>query len=195
MWHKLIGSTSLFLMLLEIDGELASQTREGRCKACGGVLHEGSHRRKGRGEPKGLGAEYGVRFSFCCGVEGRRKRATPPSVRFLGRRVYYGAVFVLIAAIQHGGGRGRLTKLSELIGQEIDRRTLTRWSRWWREEFAESPFYRGARGLLRRPVDAGRLPVSLLEVFGQGEGVNSVVLTLKFLLPLSIGGCLLNVIF
>lgn len=195
MWHKLIGSTSLFLLLLEIDRELASQTQEGMCKACGGVLHEGRYRRKGRGEPKGLGAEYGVRFSFCCGVEGCRKRATPPSVRFLGRRVYYGAVFVLIAAIQHGGSPARLSKLSELIGQAIDRRTLRRWSRWWREAFAQSRFFRGARGLLGNPVDAWRLPLSLLEVFRKGEGLDSIVFTLKFLLPLSVGEGLLNVTF
>jgi hypothetical protein len=30
---------------------------------------------------------YGQRFSFCCAVGGCRKRTTPPSLRFLGRKV------------------------------------------------------------------------------------------------------------
>jgi hypothetical protein len=38
------------------------------------------------------------RFSLCCGREGCRRRATPPSVRFLGRRVYVGAV-VIVASV------------------------------------------------------------------------------------------------
>jgi hypothetical protein len=38
------------------------------------------------------------RFSFCCDRDGCRNRATPPSVRFLGRKVYLGAVVMLISA-------------------------------------------------------------------------------------------------
>ena len=42
---------------------------------------------------------FGRRFSLCCGREGCRHRATPPSVRFLGRRVYVGAVVIVASAI------------------------------------------------------------------------------------------------
>jgi hypothetical protein len=35
------------------------------------------------------------RTSFCCHRDGCRERATPPSVVFLGRRVYAGAAVVL----------------------------------------------------------------------------------------------------
>ena len=44
------------------------------------------------------GEEFVRRFSLCCGREGCRKRATPPSLRFLGRRVYLCAV-VLVASM------------------------------------------------------------------------------------------------
>jgi hypothetical protein len=57
--------------------------------SCGGVLHSGRYWRKARGLPTGLDKEaYGWRFSFCCAVDGCRRRMTPPSLRFLRRRVY-----------------------------------------------------------------------------------------------------------
>jgi len=34
---------------------------------------------------------------FCCAVDGCRSRATPPSLRFLGRKVYLAAIVVLVA--------------------------------------------------------------------------------------------------
>ena len=43
--------------------------------------------------------EYAERFSFCCAVDGCRKRATPPSLRFLGRKVYLATVVTLISAM------------------------------------------------------------------------------------------------
>ena len=64
---------------------------------CGGVLHSVGIRRKPRGRPAGLGEEHDQRFSFCCAADGCRTRKTPPSFRFLGRKVYLGAVVVLVA--------------------------------------------------------------------------------------------------
>ena len=57
------------------------------------------HREVGPGD---LPDEYRYRFSFCCDRDGCRKRVTPPSVRFLGRRVYLGAVVILIG--RHAAG-------------------------------------------------------------------------------------------
>jgi hypothetical protein len=48
-----------------------------------------------RGAAEGLDASWDSRRSFCCAVEGCRRRSTPPSVRFLGRKVYVGAIVVL----------------------------------------------------------------------------------------------------
>jgi hypothetical protein len=39
------------------------------------------------------------RFSLCCGREGCRRRATPPSIRFLGRRVYVGAAVIIASVV------------------------------------------------------------------------------------------------
>ena len=54
--------------------------------------------RKPRGLPDGIdpGPVLPVRFSFCCSVDGCRRRHTPPSVRFLGRKVYLSVMVVLL---------------------------------------------------------------------------------------------------
>jgi hypothetical protein len=44
--------------------------------------------------PARLGREHDQRFSFCCAVDGCRSRATPPSLRFLGPKVYIAAIVV-----------------------------------------------------------------------------------------------------
>ncbi len=55
---------------------------------CRGNLHQSHYLRKPRGVPKETHPDYPVRFSYCCGVDGCRKRFTPPSMRFLSRKVY-----------------------------------------------------------------------------------------------------------
>ena len=43
-----------------------------------------------------------IRLSFCCDRDGCRKRVTPPSVRFLGRKVFLAVAVILISAITKG---------------------------------------------------------------------------------------------
>lgn len=150
-------------MLLGIDREVAAAARESGC-GCGGRLHRGDFRRKPRGGPAGLVVEFEMRLSFCCGEEGCRKRTTPASVRFVGRRVYWGVVVLLGAALEGGVTAGRVRNLRELIEHPIDRRTLERWVAWWREELPKSRRWKAVTGLICRKVDPGRLPLSLLEV-------------------------------
>src|SRR5208282_1468493 len=83
-----------------------------------------SYARKPRGGPAGLGREHAERFSFCCAVDDCRKRATPPSLRFLGRHVYLATVVTLISAMQLGITPSRLARLSVVPG--LDRRALAR---------------------------------------------------------------------
>jgi hypothetical protein len=56
---------------------------------------------------------------------------TPPSVRFLGRRVWLAVVVTLLCVMVHGASARRARKLREELG--VDRRTLERWRRWWRQ--------------------------------------------------------------
>lgn len=111
-------------LLEEIDKDLAALVRVQGCVHCGaGRLHSARIPRKPRGLPQGT--VWDSRFSFCCDREGCRKRATPPSVRFLGRRVYAGFIFVLLAAMAHGLSADRVRRLREITG--VDHRTLQRW--------------------------------------------------------------------
>jgi hypothetical protein len=75
-------------LLLACDADLAEAARAGRCALCGGALHSACYPRKPRGRPCRLGPEHDRRFSFCCAVDSCRSRATPPSLRFLGRKVH-----------------------------------------------------------------------------------------------------------
>ncbi|MGH8654001.1 MAG: hypothetical protein ACREYE_18360 [Gammaproteobacteria bacterium] len=110
-----------------------------------------------------MGPEYESRLSFCCAKEGCRRRTTPPSVRFLGQRIYLGAVVVLVSAMEGGVTAKRAERLRDLLRMSL--RTLKRWRRWWRAVFVASTFWKQAKGRFTPPVDVAALPASLLERF------------------------------
>lgn len=181
----------VFRLLLAADSELAAEARARGC-ACGGRLHSARYRRKPRrGLPAELRDEYGWRESLCCASEGCRKRTTPPSLRFLGRRVYLAALVVLVSAMTGGVTARRAAAMQELVGVSV--RTLQRWRAWWLRTFPKTVFWKDARARLAPAVDEARLPASLLERFGEvvGEGL---VACLRFLAPLTTrGGCAMAV--
>ena len=189
MYQTLLADTSFLSLLLRIDQDLAQQARAGGCPWCGGVLHRASFRRKPRGGPAGLGREHTERFSFCCSVEGCRRRVTPASVRFLGRKVFFAVVVLLVPVLRDGPTPERLGRLEELFA--VDRRTLGRWRRWWRETVPTTGFWRAGRGRFRRPVAQEALPGSLLAAFRGERGLAAQVLsTLAWLAPLTVGTAL-----
>ena len=159
--------------LLGLDRELAAAAREAGCD-CGGPLHQGNFVRKPRGGPREQAEGAQIRLSFCCGREGCRKRMTPASVRFLGRRVYWGVVVVIGAAFEGGVTANRVRRLAELIGYPIDRRTLRRWVSWWREGLPKSRIWKVMKGLFSRRVEPGRLPLSLLEMMAGPDAATKV---------------------
>ena len=165
-------------MLTRIDAERAAQACALGCLFCGGALHRANYERK----PRGMDCEA-LRDSFCCAVDGCRRRMTPASVRFLGRRVYPGFMVVLLAALQHGLSAGRVRVLQEQLG--VDRRTLERWRDWWLHQFPSGRLWRVARAQLLPPVNQAALPWSLWERF-TGNGDDSLLALLRFLTPWSI---------
>ncbi len=88
---------------------------------------------------------------------------TPPSVRFLGRKVYLGAVVILISAMRQGPTPRRVRELSTLFG--VDRATIARWQAFWRDYIPRTPFWKVARASLVPVVDVVVLPLSLLKAF------------------------------
>jgi hypothetical protein len=129
-----------------------------------------------------------LRFSLCCAADGCRKRETPGSLRFLGRKVYLGAMVVLISAMQSGLNPERMKRLKELVG--VSRRTVLRWRDWWRTVFTMSPFWRAHRALAPAARDAD-LPASLLQSF-DGAIERQLISLLRFLTPITTGGVILQ---
>jgi hypothetical protein len=181
MCHKLLGDARFHLLQLKFDEDLAGKARAARCLECGGRLDTANYPRKPRGATM-LPDKFETKFSFCCASEGCRLRSTPPSVRFLGRRIYLGAVVVLASAMQQGATPVRARRLREVLGVSL--RTLARWSAWWKTAFVESAFWRAARAFLSPTVDEPGLPLSLLERFGPDEEAWLAAL-LRFVRPLS----------
>ncbi len=182
MYQTLLHDSTLYRLLLRIDQHLAAEARANGC-CCGGRLHSARYPRKPRGVPTDLEDDYGYRFSFCCAEEGCRRRTTPVSFRFLGRKVFVSAVVVLVTVLRHGPTPARIAKLRELFG--VSARTIRRWRLWWQDTFVRTPFWRAARGVLRVPIDESSLPLSLLESFPVNRAKRKLLRLLRFLCPLT----------
>jgi hypothetical protein len=184
MYHSLPPNASFWLFLASIDEDLAQTARQQACPACGGRLHCANYPRKLRGGPDSLPEDYQLRLSFCCRRDGCRKRMTPPSVRFLGRKVYLGVVVILVAAMRHGPTPRRLRELSAQFG--ADRRTIARWQVFWRQLVPNSPFWKVARARLAPDLDSTALPLALLDAFLRGpEDCDGWERLLRFLAPMT----------
>jgi hypothetical protein len=171
------ANQKLWALLGEVDTDLAARARAGGCPHCGGKLHTADYERKPRGGPR-----WDRRWSFCCAAEGCRRRRTPESVRFLGRRVYAGFVVVLVAAMIHGLKPERMRLIQEQLG--IDRRTVERWRQWWLSAFPAGRFWKMARARFMPVVCEWTLPWSLGQRFGleRAEGLAGLM---GFLAPLT----------
>jgi hypothetical protein len=184
VYQAVLADATFHEQLLVFDRDLAASARAARCWLCGGALHSASYDRKPRGGPPVLGPAYAERFSFCCAVDGCRKRTTPPSLRFLGRKVYLATVVTLISAMLLGTTPARLARLSTVPG--IDRRTLARWRAWWRSTFTDGRFAPIAKAVFMPPLQIAGLPVSLLDRFA-GDIERKLTALLRFLGPLTGG--------
>lgn len=178
----LLSDGRLHLALRRFDEDLAAEQRALGCPRCGAKLHWAHYPRKPRGVPREWVAEYGRRLSLCCARRDCRKRATPPSVRFLGAKVYLAAVVVLIAALRCGPTPARVRTLEQLVG--VNRRTIMRWRQWWTETLVDTPFWRQACGKLMPPVTIAQMPAALLERFA-GQSRDRLLALLRWLAPVT----------
>ena len=168
----------------KVDADLADVVRvKGCCHCPKGKLHRADYRRKPRGVPSW--PDDPKRLSFCCDQEGCRRRHTPPSARFLGRRVYGGVVAVLFPAMVHGLKPQRVAQIRDALGLEIDCRTLERWRQWWLGLFVQSTFWKEARARFMPPLCQKTLPLSLCLSFAVDERRDRLLDLLKFLSPLT----------
>ncbi len=186
MYHDLSRSASFWSFLLAVDEDLAAETRKKGCP-CGGCLHSANYLRKPRGTPVQLPEPQRLRLSFCCDRDGCRKRATPPSVRFLGPKVYLAAIVILVSAMRQGPNPRRVSELSKRFG--ADESTIARWQSFWREHFPQTPFWKVARAGFITLGEIVDLPYSLVDAFLRHHPPwQGWTLLLQFLSPITVPG-------
>ena len=160
MCHNFLSDPTFYRFLTDIDQDIAAEVQAGGCP-CGGVLHSARYPRKPRGIRSALDESYTTRLSFCCAEDGCRRRTTPPSVRFLGRKVYLGVMVLLMTAMQHGLSTRRRQALIEAL--DVSPQTLWRWRRWWQGTFSASRCWRAEQGLFMPSIPPQQLPDALLD--------------------------------
>ena len=179
--HILFFSPKFFSFLIQIDSHAAEQMHGSVCPLCGaGVLHQANYPRKPKGCPSEVLWEFQLRWSFCCSV--CRKRTTPMSVRFLGRRVYVALAVALLPQ--------RRTSLSPAAIEicdtlDVPPRTLARWRQWWRDLFPATTLWQAQCARFMPPVPTIDLPTSLIARF-TGAAHEAMARLLAFLSPLSV---------
>jgi len=182
MCHAFVSDSRFYQFLLRLDQDIAMEVQERGCP-CGGVLHSARYPRKPRGHRSALDESYAYRLSFCCATEGCRRRTTPPSVRFLGRKVYLGVLVVLISALEGGVSPRRRRQLVDTL--DVPAQTLWRWQRWWREVFAEGPWWRLERAQFIPPIPAAGLPGELLARLHGAQLLERLVRMLWLIAPVT----------
>jgi hypothetical protein len=188
MYHDLPRDASFWPFLLSVDEDLAAETRKKGC-SCGGHLHSANYPRKPRGTHPQLSEEQCIRLSFCCDRDGCRKRTTPRSVRFLGRKVYLAAIVILISAMRQGPTPRRVRELSARF--RADPTTIARWQTFWREHFPQRPFWKVERARFITLGEAIILPYSLVNAFLRGHPLcEGWTRLLRFLSPITVPGAL-----
>ena len=182
MVNEIDLGSEFFGLLGQLDEGMARRVAAEGCPRCAGPLHRGDFSRKPRGALIAPGGEsLVVRFSLCCGREGCRKRATPPSLRFLGRRVYLGVVVIVASLVAQALGAAEASRRATGVSS----RTTRRWLGWWRGPFIETEVFAAVRARLVG-VAIGELPASIVERL-RGAGRERMRTLLELLAPLTTG--------
>jgi len=149
--HDWISDSNFFDRLDAEDGRVAAGVKAIGCPDCGGRLDRADYPRKPRGGEFGAAGEgFDRRRSLCCARDGCRHRRTPPSLVFLGRRVYV-AITVVIAAWRSSARRSP------------PRRTVGRWRAWF-GALRGTPWWIVQRGRLWPPIEpAESLPAAIFD--------------------------------
>lgn len=187
MSQNFLFNANFHLLLTKIDQEFSKKIKQQGCPDCGGPLHQADYPRSPFGGlPALLRAYYDERFSFCCGD--CRKRITPQSVRFFGRKWFPAPLLVLISVLMLGINQSRIAQVKRHFGITVSESTWRRWRRWWSASFMTTQFWKQTKGSFP-PTDQiiqGPFPRVLLNGF-RGEIKEKMHSLLKFLAPLPAG--------
>jgi hypothetical protein len=176
--HEFIADIKFFELLDAADAETTAAVRAAGCPRCGGRLDRADYPRKPRGGEVGVAGEiFDHRRSLCCARDGCRHRRTPPSLLFLGRRVYL-AITVIAATWQATVSTAQ---------KSPPRRTLRRWLLWFATKAPETTTVMTLRARMTPALEAGeRLPGALIERLLPGRTIAAALAaSLRLLSPLS----------
>ena len=154
--------------LCQLDFEYAQKYKSQGSPCCGAALHVSNFKRNPRGigvdileDLEGYELEWELRYSFCCSK--CRKRFTPASFRFLGRKHYWGWLLLIQCALAGGVfAQQQLKKKLQAYQIGLDQRTLERWLAWWESVVGNSPFWKSFKGRFMAPIDPKYIPAGLL---------------------------------
>ena len=184
MYHDLPRTARFWWSLFVFDQDLANASSRERMFLRRTPPLRRLSRESPAASPPASRASCGIRLSFCCDRDGCRKRTTPPSVRFLGRKVYLGAIVILISAMRQGPSPRRVRELSARFG--VDQRTIARWQVFWREHFPQSHFWKIEGARFKATVKIISLPYSLVDAFlSRHRRCKGWTLLLRFLAPIT----------
>lgn len=175
--HDWIADGKFLQLLDDEDGRVAAAVKAAGCPDCGGRLDQADYPRKPRGgDIAAAGEGIERRRSLCCARTGCRHRRTPPSLVFLGRRVYL-AIAVVVAAWR-----------SATTGSP-PRRTVGRWQAWF-ATLRDTPWWTVQRARLWPPVAAvERLPAAIIERLLPSHPLDeALVATIRILTASPTGG-------
>lgn len=183
MSHDLAPDFNFHAYLRHVDQVAADAIDRVGCRHCGGRLDVANFPRKVRGlDPASEAAGgYDVRLSLCCAREGCRRRATPPSVRFFGRRIFASVVFMLVA---FGTGGSSVDSALPTSPPPPSWETRKRWAWWWAERFVLEPWFVVLASRMATPVDLRCPAKDLLSRFDGGI-VDRIVNVLGLLAPMT----------
>ena len=172
----ILKNARLHTFLLTIDQDLASQWRDRGCPKCGRKLHCADFPRKPRGCPASARELYAQRLSFDC--SNCRKRVTPPSARFIERRLYVAAVVALVCP---RGPEHRSWLCDKL---KVSPNTVKRWRQWWEQTFISTAMWSLKRTDYAPPVYEAGLSGSAIPRFDASDPGLRVAQFLRHLLPM-----------
>lgn len=121
----LLSNSSFLSLLAEVDKLEGERMKGARCSECQeGVLHCAYYPRMPRGLKFPLFLSNTRRISFCCSK--CRKRTTPPSLQFCGRKVYSSLIVILSLLLRSTRDpRHTLLSIRGVLG--VSEKTIQRW--------------------------------------------------------------------
>lgn len=143
---KILEHSSFFKILESFDKDISDVMKAKGCMYCSGKLDVGHYQRKPRGlEWAELTDESNTRYSFCCREESCRKRSTPLSLRFAGRKVYCSVFIVLFIMLHERGEKHAQQHLHTKFGLSLA--TGRGWVRLFKNRLPSSPWAKEMQSL------------------------------------------------